>query len=317
MSAVEIEKVAAHWRLRQDEPGWTAQDEAALEAWLAESTLHEVAYVRLDHGWRSIERLNALKGAKPTAQSRRSWRFAPQLLAAGFALTVLGGGLFAGVQTGAIGRSVYATPIGGRQVVPLSDGSRVELNTDSRLRASVRSTHREVWLDRGEAYFEIAHDPSHPFVVHAGDQRVTVLGTRFSVLRQPDGRVRVAVVEGRVRVEPAESRGVSRPAIMTRGDTVIASGVSLLATPKSEARVDAQLGWRDGLLIFDQVSLAEAAGEFNRYNKKRLVITDSAAAAIPIGGRFEAANVETFVRLIREGFRLKVEERGDEIRISS
>ena len=68
---------------------------------------------------------------------------------------------------------------------PVAQGNekRVELNTETRLRASISADGREAWLDQGEAYFEVAHDASRPFTVHMGDRTVNVLGTRFSVKR--------------------------------------------------------------------------------------------------------------------------------------
>jgi transmembrane sensor len=75
------------------------------------------------------------------------------------------------------------------------------------------------------------------------------------------------------------------------------------------------LSWRQGLLTFDQTTLAAAADEFNRYNRKQLVV-EPAAAEIRIGGSFEAANVDGFVRLLHDGFGLNVAQSDSEILIS-
>jgi transmembrane sensor len=209
----------------------------------------------------------------------------------------------------------YRTEIGGHETVPLKDGTRIELNTDTRLRTAVDAHARRVWLDRGEAYFEVSHDPSRPFVVDAGSRKVTVLGTRFSIRRDGD-RVTVAVVEGRVRVDPTRpSPGAARE-VITAGDMAVAQGPSILVAPRSTERVASALSWRRGMLTFDQATLAEAAAEFNRYNTRTLVITDPVAAKIRVGGAFEADNVQAFARLLHSAYGLRVQETDDAVMIS-
>jgi transmembrane sensor len=198
--------------------------------------------------------------------------------------------------------------------VPLADGSRVELNTSTRLRAKVSHDRRIVWLDRGEAYFEVAHDASRPFVVYAGARRITVLGTKFLVRREGEG-VEVAVVEGRVRVDPIRQQR-ARPAVLTRGDLALAKGEATLLAPPSIQKVETELSWREGMLVFDRSTLADAVTEFNRYNRRKLVVEGDAAANVRIGGSFEAQNIDAFARLLQQAFGLSVKDDGEEIVIS-
>lgn len=313
-SAKDIEERAVLWRSRQEQPNWSQDDQAALEAWLTQDTAHRVAWLRVEYGWRKVGRLSVFKGgAEPEVPpARRAWR--PVAIAAGLAIAV---GLGAALTTHELGgRKVYATELGGHATVPLADGTKIELNTDTKLRTTLADQQRMVWLDRGEAYFEVAKDPSRPFVVYAGDRKVTVLGTKFSV-RRDGGRVQVAVAEGRVRVDPIRPAKTIPPAVVTGGDVVIADEVATLVTPKSAARVESELAWRRGLLMFDKSTLGDAAGEINRYNRTKLVVEDPEAAAVRITGSFEAENVGAFARLLRDAFGLNVEQNGDEIRISS
>jgi len=309
-----IEERAALWRHRQEQPGWSADDQALLDAWLEESTAHRVAWLRIEYGWQKVGRLASLRSpAAPATTARRRlsrfWR--PTAMAAGLALAI---GLGSLVATDSFTRHAYVTEVGGHATVPLADGTKIELNTNTKLRASLAEKQRTVWLDRGEAYFEVAHDASRPFVVYAGARKVTVLGTKFSVRRDGD-RVVVAVVDGRVRVDEVKEK--KPPAIVTRGDTVIAEPAATLVTPKSIDRVESELAWRRGLLEFDKSTLGDAAQEINRYNRKQLVVEDPQAGAIRITGSFEAENVDAFARLLRQAFGLNVQENGDEIRISS
>src|SRR6185437_1306026 len=87
----------------------------------------------------------------------------------------------------------YTTAIGSRELIRLADGSEIELNTDSVLRTRITREERRVWLDKGEAYFNIRHDAARPFVVMAGTHRVTDLGTKFFVRHDTD-RLEVAVM---------------------------------------------------------------------------------------------------------------------------
>jgi transmembrane sensor len=172
-----------------------------------------------------------------------------------------------------------------------------------------------VWLDRGEAYFDVAKDAKRAFTVVAGARRVVVLGTRFAVRREGD-RLTVSVVEGRVRVEPAAPQAGSTVKVLTRGDIVVADGASLILAHRPVGAVVEQLSWRDGMLMFDQSTLGQAAAEFNRYNRKQVVVR-GAAADVRIGGAFEAGNVDAFARLLRQAYGLKVTDTGSQVTVSS
>ena len=317
----EIEARAAAWLVRRDQPEWNAADDTALAAWLDESDAHKAALWRLEAGWDATARLAAMRGTPVEPVPRRfplPNSRALQALAASLVLLCL----FAAIALPEALRHDppplrrFATTIGEHRALRLPDGSAVTLNTASTLRAAIDDGRRAVWLDRGEAYFDVAHDTHHPFVIHAGDRMVTVLGTRFSVRR--DGRtVTVAVVEGRVRVEDAAGGERGRAAVITAGNVAIARGTSMLLTDRSPARVEAALSWRQGMLTFDRTTLGEAAAEFNRYNRRQIRIADARAAQIRIGGTFEATDIDAFARLLHAGFGLTVREDVDAITIDS
>lgn len=317
-AAAHIEDRAAQWLLRRDAEGWSVRDQQDLDAWLDASAAHKVAFWRLEQGWEKIGRLAALRRPAPTpgpwAAIGRVWR--PAAIAACLAGAVaVGGALISRPYLDS--DKTYATEIGGRAIVPLPDGTKVELNTATKLRTAVRARTREVWLDRGEAYFEVAHDARRPFVVHAGAKTVTVLGTKFSVRRDGD-RVEVAVVEGRVRVADSNPAPAATPApALTRGEIVIAQGPSTLVAQTSVDRVTNALSWRQGVIFFDQSTLGDAALEFNRYNRKQIMVDDARLAQMRIGGNFEASNVDAFLRLLQEAYGLKIDDDGATARISS
>ncbi len=311
-SANDIEAQAARWLAREDGDGWSGADEVARNAWLDNSIAHRVAYLRLKSAWSRADRLAALRSVPmmdvPAAPRFAHWR----QLAAGFAVfSVLGAGAAAyWLQSPP---DLYRTPVGAHETVHLADGSIVELNTDTQLRATVNAKERRIVLEQGEAYFQVVHDSARPFVVLVGDRRITDLGTKFSVRRDGD-RVAVVVTEGKVRIENLDRR--IPPVVVKRDTQVLASADDTLVTAHSSQQIANELGWRNGMLIFDQETLADAAAEFNRYNRKKIVIDGSVIAQTRIGGNFEAANVEVFAWLLHEGFGLKVEETDSEVRIS-
>lgn len=322
-AAREIEGHAARWLLRQEEPDWSEQDQRELDEWLTESDAHKAAYWRLEYGWRAADRISAIGAAAPA----RAWRNAVRahwwkpVAAAASLLLVLGVLAFqtSGFRFGQgpeIQTSRFQTPLGGRRQIRLADGSRIELNTSTAIRAQVDRDRRTIWLDHGEAYFDVVRNEQRPFVVHAGPRTITVLGTRFSV-RRTGARVTVAVAEGRVRVEDSASSAAAGSTTITAGDLAIADGATTLVASDSETRVQEQLAWRDGLLMFDSMTLSNAASEFNRYNRRQIVITDPAIANIRIGGRFQAHNVDAFARLLREAYGFRVDIGGDEITVSN
>jgi transmembrane sensor len=314
-SALSREHTATAWLLRREEDGWSAGDDALLEAWLNADPRNRMAYYRMQFGWQKADRLAALREPSVPMRvdsSRKGWR--RRGLVPAFAIAAsLAIGVIIVWQLGVFERHTYTTSVGGRSEVPLSDGTKIELNTDTRLRAEVNAKSRTVWLDNGEAYFDVAHDATRPFVVHGGTRNITVLGTKFSVRRDGD-RVEVVVLEGRVRVDDLTA-SPEPTVVITRGDIAVSQGLALKIRHSEEHAVD-ELSWRQGMLTFNEMALVDAAAEFNRYNRKQLVVVDPRAAAVHIGGSFDATNVEAFVRLLRQGFGLTVEDEGNVIRIS-
>lgn len=310
-----IEAKAAEWLMRREQPQWSQADQAALDGWLDESMAHKAAFWRLEHTWQMADRIGAL--AARDSAPRPTWRSLPLkwwqagALAASVLLTIAFIGLHSRPTSAPKPRvDIFATEIGGHRIVALEDGSRIELNTATMLRTMISGKRRDVWLDRGEAFFEVSHIENSVFVVHAGPRMITVVGTQFSVRRDGD-KVTVAVLEGRVRVEGPIPGQAGATTTMTPGDVVIGLGASTMVVPKPIEAIEDRLTWRNGRLVFAATTLAEVADEFNRYNHQQLLITDPAVAAIRISGTFKAANVEAFVRLLKEAYGLKVESAAD------
>lgn len=307
----KIEEVAAQWVSRADAPEWCDQDQAQLEAWLEQDIAHRVAWLRLKSVWQRADRLMAIRAIHPPggARAERFGRAHWALSAAVALVAVLVNVQWLG------GSARYSTEIGGREVVSLSDGSRLELNSRTLLRTQVGADVRQVWLDRGEAFFDVKSDPNHPFVIHAGDHKVVVLGTKFSV-RQEQEQLEVSVLEGRVRVEPLVANPRKPPVIVHGGEMLYGKPAGILVAMNAGDKVRRSLSWRHGSVEFDHATLADVAAQFNRHNRKQLVLLDEETARMRVGGSFDATGVDAFARLLSNGFNLRVETDGDEIRVS-
>jgi len=285
-----VDEAAADWIARRDRGGWTAQDQADFDHWLNASVHNRVAWLRLNAAWEKADKLrDGLRTETPVA--RRRWA-RPASAAAALAATLLVG-VFAAVE---FGPQTYATRVGGARAEVLDDGSRLELNTDSRVSVRESKSLREIRLDRGEAYFTVSPD-RRPFVVEAGDYSVAAQGGAFSVYRQ-GGRVLVAVENGRVSVRRRDlPAGAAQPVVCNAGSLLEARPEATTLT-LSPSRIDRLLSWRRGLVTFDDARLADVVAEFNRYNKTQLVITDPSLADARVGGAFRPTNVDAFVRIL-------------------
>lgn len=208
--------------------------------------------------------------------------------------------------------SYYHTTVGGLKSVSMPDGSRVTLNTSTAIRIALGPRERDIILEKGEAFFDVAHDRQRPFVVHAGDQRIIAVGTQFSVFREPQGS-RVVVTEGKVRVEDATSGSPANATSVPAGSVAEAGDAGVLVRSMTIAETQAYLAWQRGYLVFHDTPLADAVAEFNRYNSKQLVIRDSSLKGIRVGGNLRATNVTAFTRVLEQGFPVRATDFGDEI----
>jgi len=307
---------AAAWLEQRDGGNWSDEDQAALDAWLAEASAHRAAYWRLKAAWSHAARLAALQNpAHDTAPASAARRALPLIgIAAGLAMA-LGLGITVTNYATAPRDRFYSTAVGGREKISFADGSRIELNTDTVLRARMTTAERTVWLDKGEALFHIRHDAARPFVVMAGEHRVTDLGTEFLVRRDP-GHLEVALLEGRARFGAAEPHRKSPSALLLPGDVATATAGTMFITRQSTQELTSQLGWQHGVIVFKYTTLGDAATEFNRYNREKLVIADPKAAKLTIVGTFHTDDVAAFAATAKSLFKLHVENDGDEIVIS-
>jgi transmembrane sensor len=307
-NAASIEKRASLWVQKKHFSDWTQADEALLQEWLAQASAHRIAYIRLDAALLRTRRLAALRApGRAQALQPRTRSSVNRAAAVLLVLGLLGGG-FALYRPNNTVEATYSTPKGGRQTIALADGSRIELNTDTTLRVALDKSSRKVWLEKGEAYFQVRHNAERPFTVYAGERRVIDLGTKF-LLRREHGRLDVALMEGRIELE---AKAGHKRTLLRPGDSAVVTANAVSVTRKNTKDLISKLGWRRGVVTFDRTTLADAVAELNRYNNRKLVVDDPHVARMTIGGTFDVNNIDTFIDIAREDFGLHVSNRGGE-----
>jgi len=325
---------------------------AAAMAWLIESPRHMAEFLEIARRYSATRQLlqgdpfdveTLLKKPRPGARALREsvagapepqprmtrsvrWRWVAGVAAAGLAVAVTFG-VWKGVGPFST-RQQYATQVGEQRNVPLSDGSVVELNTDSRIDVRMDQQQRDIVL-HGEAIFKVAHETTRPFLVHTEYATVRAVGTQFNVYGRPDGSTMIAVLEGKVEVSagaggrghPGTARSEPEPHEMAATQQLAAGEVARVDRSgdiwrDEKADVGSVVAWRQRRLVFDRTPLEEIVPEFNRYSRNlRLRLVDVPAGAYHYTGNFDADDPKSWALLLSEERGLEVEEREGEILI--
>jgi transmembrane sensor len=175
----------------------------------------------------------------------------------------------------------YTTRIGETKSITLADGSRIDINTDSRLLTNVNTSVRQVTLERGEALFHVAKDAEHPFYVTAGDRTIRVVGTIFDVLNSGD-QTTVTVAEGRVAVSP-ERGSAGAAVLLLPGEQLVHDRVTGM-TEVSRVNPEDALAWKNGYLVYRDAPLSKVVGDLNRYFPQTVTAADTGIAMLHFSG---------------------------------
>ena len=293
-----ITEAAAQWCMRLHEPDCTRQEREAFAVWLNANPLHALEYEAMLEIWGVSEHLArpapaaARVVALPAAPRRSTWqRFA---VAAAVTLLALPVAAYSGWQLGWVpnAHERYSADASARTVT-LPDGSQVELNLGSQLTFSNYKDQRRVTLGKGEAFFKVSHDASHPFLVQAAEGQVRVTGTQFNVWMYED-QVRVTLLEGSVLV--TSNKRLSGDGLrLEPGMQARYKAGDYAAQINPTAAVSSELAWRNGKLVLDNLALADALPLINRYLDSPLSLADSATGKLRIGGVFNTRQIDRLV----------------------
>jgi transmembrane sensor len=287
-------------------------------AW-REDPAHAEAYRRVHKAWTDTGRLVAdpeLQRVLDEAMTRRSKAIAarPRRTFIGFAAAGAGLALVLAVGTWSWleARAQFSTAVGEQRLVQLADGSSVRLDTDTRIRVRFDNARRVIDLEQGQALFSVAHDSGRPFLVRAGDTRVTAVGTVFDV-RRDSADVRVTLVQGVVEVAGAEEGRA--PSRMTAGQQ---TRVTAAGTATKAVDVETATSWADGRIVFKDTPLRAAVAEVNRYLTQKIELDADAKADVAVSGVFKVGDRDAFVSTAAAVLGLRVSAgEGGTVRLSA
>jgi transmembrane sensor len=333
VNASRVREEALDWFVRRRNEDFTPGDERSFQIWLAADAAHREAFAGWRDEWRGFDAIplearhllqgnlaydQAMAAASPgnlagkppvpgapvpgVPPLRRRALVVPAFALIAVAVVGSAGLLAWDWRTQPLFSQAFSTPRGQQAELRLPDGSRLQLDTATRLEVVYYRDRREVNLFEGQALFAVQPDVARPFEVLAGATRVTVIGTRFSVRHLPgmsgDEGVHVAVEQGKVRVEPKAQPGAGPvPVYLAPGQQIYSDAAGQLAGVAAvpEAGI---APWRGGRLSFENLRLDRALAELSRYRDPQLVVRDPEVAALRLTGVFDPMDQATFQRVL-------------------
>ena len=333
------EAQAYQWLAKLDADETSAEDMAAFKQWINQSEQHRVEFENILTFWNELnvltqvitprEKARQLAAAKKEPLSNWS-RFRHRYTIGGMVLASL---LVVFIILAPWQAPVlYSTAIGEQRTVTLPDNTKVLLNTNSEIEVQYQEQRRGINLKRGEAYFEVFHNPDRPFEVYVDDKLVRAVGTAFAVhIRDKD--VEVVVTEGAVEIGSTARMGRQNqvdsalvPGYKTQPAMVITEAgnqavFDRIAANNGESEVrlepveqiEQKLSWQQGMLIFEHEPLANVVEEVSRYTPLKIVILERKVRELEIGGIFKIGNTESLFEALRDGFGIHVKYAGEDL----
>ncbi|MDG1753103.1 MAG: FecR domain-containing protein [Thalassotalea sp.] len=304
--------------------GLTDSEKPQLIAWLNQNPFHHQAIYKATSVFDNTNELNELNGIFPLEKNNRLSSFSAKSLF--FMIALLG--MFAIL----IGKSVstfsvftpeksvisYQTKIGEKNNLLLADGSKVTLNTHSKIIVNYNQGHRNIDLIYGEAQFDVAKDKTRPFTVTSGSKSFTALGTVFNIQKNNELDMELIVSEGKVLVSDHhnsntlaslienESQKPDSIMIITDGEKSIIENKTQKKTLKlSKAQAEQELSWQQGMLIFKGETLRQALSEVSRYTNVQFEIANDEVSNIKIAGYFKAGDINGLLESLADNFNIK------------
>jgi transmembrane sensor len=299
---------AIFWVTRLHSGDCTGQEQLDFEAWLAQSEAHRAAHHEVEAFWNGLGQIEPLAAAQLTAartylrevrQFRRAFS-EKRLVGAGVLSLVLITG-FLPLWWSWLTTDTYRTAKGNSTSIQLSDGSRIDLNTDTELSVQYTWTRRSVKLEHGEALFSVVHNAEKPFEVIAAEGRIQDIGTRFNVYRQAD-RVSVTVLEGEVSVTTSQNSTAQN---LIPGQQISYDSTGLTSVI-SHADIDAATAWQKGQLVFKGQPLSVVLEQLGRYHDASLQVHSSRLQTLKVSGVFPTDNLNLTLNTIAGALPIKV-----------
>jgi transmembrane sensor len=319
----QIKQQARSW-VRCLNRGLTDSEKPQLIAWLNQNPLHHQAIYKATSVFDNINELNELNGIFPLEKNNRLSAFSAKSLF--FMIALLG--LFTILLSKSLSTYSLFTPnksvisfqtnIGEKNNVLLADGSKVTLNTHSKIIVNYTQGHRNIDLIYGEVQFDVAKDKTRPFTVTSGVKSFTALGTVFNIQKNNELDMELIVSEGQVLVSDNHSRSTLTTLIdiesnkqdsimiITDGEkSVIENKVQQQTLKLSKAQAEQELSWQQGMLIFKGETLRQALSEVSRYTNVQFEIANDEVSNIKIAGYFKAGDINGLLESLAYNFNIK------------
>lgn len=295
-------KQALEWFFQLQSENCSKEDRQQFERWYNKSEENRVAYLHAESLWSNLNQLkkkNDIPGLSearqyhPRQRTIRLLSIAAPLLVCSMLVSV--GWMEYNAET-----TVYTTQLGEKRSVTLSDGSTIDLNTDTLLHVKLSPLRRKFTLDTGEAIFNVQREYFRAFDVYAGQLKIRDIGTRFNVRRHNEA-ISVAVLEGAVEINGEQiDEGFQRTYHAPNS-----------ATELQRINIDQVEAWKHGRLQFQQTPLKQVAAELERYHPIRFVFVDPAIAQETLSGMFDTDDLMLFVNGIERILPVKAKHLAD------
>ncbi len=234
---------------------------------------------------------------------------------------------------------LYTTEVGGHRKILLSDGTLLDLNTDSEIEVDYSLGRRKVRLLKGEAFFEVSHDINRPFIVYAGETSVRAVGTAF-VVRLMSEKFEVTVTEGKIEISQTSlnektvndkenylaGSQLGRNQLVSKqeksiyleaGEKVVYNKSyqnllqEKLIETMSKGEIKRMLSWQDGLFEFSDTPLVEVIRDLSRYTSMKIEISDPKLRELKFGGLFRTNELQALFDALETTFDVVIERNND------
>lgn len=319
-------RTAADWwtQLRNPHRGETTQ--VRWLQWSTEDKNHIDAFERVSE---LADQLGAMDPAArqdfvrefaPRASARKRWISFGVAAAVALVAILVGAIGWIRLQPEDVQITRYVTAIAVDRDIALSDGSHVALGGASELHTRFAADLRQVDLAAGEAFFQVAHDTSRPFIVAAGEVSIRAVGTAFNVRRTGE-RVTIAVTEGRVRIASSDGAAMAKTSGADALEAVAgqqisydphASGLAVVSIAPAQATL-----WRDHRLEFLNEPLEVVVANINRYSTRPLKIADAQLNALAFTGTVKPEALDGWLKALPKILPVRVSADADRVTIAA
>lgn len=256
-----------------------------------EEIFDTIALITSDRSKLKKEIQNIKKTNKVISLPYRNWTMAASLL---FVLSLSCFIYLSSLKT--ITRQ-YATKAGEHAKIVLSDGTQIWLNAGSHVKYpdTFKGDTREIYLT-GEAFFDVAKDKKHPFIIHTDKMDTKVLGTSFNVQAYPDQTTQeVSVLTGRVNVK---STVTEENVYVTPGQKVVFKSHSNKLQAFKDIPMNSISLWRKHIIVFEDAPLPEVIATINRNYNVTVQIGNKNLNNLKISAYFKELPVGQVVALV-------------------